>query len=579
MAQDFLKIVSAQINTSVNNFQRNYQKIQDAYLMARAQGADLVVFPELTITGYPLEDSVRQPDILEQSQAVLAKLKEMTKQGDPAILVGLPQRMEGGRLFNTAVLLHKGVEKGMVRKIALPNYDVFDEKRNYQAGGETAPLSFKGHKLGVLICEDIWTPDVAAQLKRQDAEVLIAMNASPFQMGKLDTRLHDVVGKRVQETGLATLYVNQVGGQDEVVFDGASFAMNPDKTVPFLSRSFSEQIDMVVLKCGAREPARFAPAFRAHIPNVNNRDEMLEQVWNALVLGVRDYFDKEGFSQAILGMSGGIDSAVVAALAVDALGPENVSLYRLPSRFTSQMSNDDAGEAAKLMGCRIDTLPIADMHQAVRSTLQKRFDAALQEGRGHNVQVSDENIQSRLRGLALMTLSNLGEGLLLTTGNKSEISVGYYTLYGDSTGGFAPIRDVYKTMVYELAAWRNAFKPAGALGPDGPVMPRNIITRPPSAELAEDQKDTDSLPPYDILDPILQAFIEEDLSLAEIAEQTGQPQALVERIAHLVGNAEFKRRQAPLGPKISPRSFGKGWRQPLAQPTLPEALKPLDPEL
>jgi len=487
----------------------------------------------------------------------------------------LPQRGDDSAIYNAAVLLDKGQITGQAHKMALPNYDVFDEKRNYRAGGIATPIEFRGHKLGVLICEDLWTQEVAAQLAAQGAEALISMNASPYETGKLKRRLEDVIGQRVDETGLPVLYVNQVGGQDEVVFDGHSCAVNSDGTLAFMAAGFEESYNMLTLTKDA-QGAAFAPATIAYEHMAGSAEEHdLAQDWQALVLAVRDYFAKEGFQKAILGMSGGIDSAAVAALAVDALGPENVRLYRLPSKFTSDMSNDDADEAARMMGCAIDAVPIAPMHEAVKDALADRFDAAAADGREAYKKVTDENIQARVRGLTLMALSNLGEGLLLTTGNKSEISVGFFTLYGDSSGGFAPIRDVWKTRVYDLAAWRNNNFPPGALGPDGPVMPENIITRPPSAELADDQEDTDFLPPYEVLDPILKMFIEDDMALADIATATDQPRELIDRVANLVGNAEFKRRQAPIGPKITKRSYGKGWRQPLAQPTLPQAMKEL----
>jgi len=561
-----LRISVAQINTSVNNIRRNVDAIACSWKTAREQGADLVVTPELSITGYPLEDSVENPDLLAAAQQGLQELIGLSAKGGPGMLVGLPQKIDG-KIYNTAALVHEGKILGMVSKTHLPNYDVFDEKRNFTGGTFSGPLTFKGRKLGVLICEDVWFPDVAQKLKDAGAKVLIAMNASPFETGKLDRRLNDVIHKRVEETGLPILYVNQVGGQDQVVFDGYSTALNADGDIAYLGKGFEEAQDILTLNFTKGKPAFFTDRCLAMQP-----EDRLESVWKALVTGTRDYLHKTGFQKALLGMSGGIDSAVVAAIAVDALGPENVTLYRLPSQYTEDISNNEATNAAKLLGARIEGIPIAPVFQTFQDGLRSHFDEALQQGKTRNVDTALENLQARIRGTILMGLSNASGAMLLSTGNKSEVSVGYCTLYGDMNGGFNPLKDVYKTMVFKLADWRNKNYPRGMLGPQGLVVPQAIIDRPPSAELAPGQRDDATLPPYDILDPILEGYIEGQKSIVDIAAGTGQPQDLVERMVRLVDINEFKRRQSAPGIKITSKSLGTGRRYPIAQPPLPTVL-------
>jgi NAD+ synthase len=563
MTDKQLKIVSSQLNTAVNDIRGNVDLIKGAYEDARNKGADLLVTPELSISGYPLADSVSQPDLLRASLLALNELKALSKKDGPALLVGLPYLQEDGSIYNMAVLLHEGMIKGSVSKQHLPNYDVFDEKRNFAPGPKTVPMEFKGFKLGVLICEDLWYQDVSKELKDKGADVLVSLNSSPFEAGKLDKRLNEVIYNRVKETGLPFLYVNQVGGQDEIVFDGYSTAINSDGSLAYLAKGFTEVNDMLTLKANENSPAKFNKSSIAKAPSDN-----LETIWKALVTGTKDYFKKTGHKQAVIGMSGGIDSAVVAAIAVDALGPDNVKLYRLPSQFTSGMSNDDADIAAKMLGTSIKEIAIQPMFKSFQQSLKSHFDDARADSRDHQVDTALENLQARIRGTILMSLSNAGEGLLLTTGNKSEVSVGYCTLYGDTNGGFNPLKDVYKMMAYDLAKWRNKNYPDGVLGPNGKVMPDNIITRPPSAELAEDQVDTNSLPPYEVLDEILKGYIENQQSPHEIAHNTAQPLDLVKDIVKKVDNAEFKRQQAAPGIKISSKSFGKGRRYPIAQPPL-----------
>lgn len=567
-----LKIAAAQINTRVNDIRANVEAIKAAWAKARAEGAELLVTPELSITGYPLEDSVEQPDILEAARKGLDELRALTAQGEPALVVGLPQKMDGGKIYNTAVLLHQGQVQGMVRKMNLPNYDVFDERRNYAAGEFTAPLVFKGHKLGIMICEDTWFTNVARSLDDQGAEVLISINASPAEIGKPEKRLTQVLQKRVDETNLPILYVNQVGGQDEVVFDGYSMAVNADGKLQYRAKGFTETLDIVTLKTPDKGRASFVKAAIEPLPQ-----DRLEYIYRTLVNGTRDYFAKKGFRKAILGMSGGIDSAVVAAIAVDALGPENVRLYRLPSRYTEDISNTAADDAAKMLGAAIDGIAIEPAFIALQDMLKDRFAEAAKNGQGKAVALALENMQARIRGTVLMSLSNAGEGLLLTTGNKSEVSVGYCTLYGDMNGGFNPLKDVYKMQVYALADWRNKHLPPDMKGPRGMVVPQVIIDRAPSAELAAGQKDQDSLPPYPVLDAILERYIEEQKSMIAIVHETGQPAALVQDVITKVDNAEFKRRQSAPGVKISARSYGKGRRYPIAQPPLPAVVRGMEP--
>ena len=567
-----LRIAAAQINTRVNDIRHNVDAIKAAWAKAKAEGAELLVTPELSITGYPLEDAVEHPDILEAARKALEELRQLTAQGEPALVVGLPQKLDGGKIYNTAVLLHQGQVQGMVRKAHLPNYDVFDERRNFAAGEAPGPLTFKGHKLGILICEDIWFPDVARKLHEDGAEVLIAVNASPAEAGKPDKRLTQVIRKRTAETGLPVLYVNQVGGQDEIVFDGYSMAVNGDGALMYCAKGFAEALDMMTLNVDAQNGASFAPAVQTAAPT-----DAMEYLWQTLVTGTRDYFAKKNFKSAILGMSGGIDSAVVAAIAADALGPQNVRLYRLPSRYTENISNSAADDAAVMLGSAIDEIAIEPAFTALGAMLKPRFDVARGDGRDKAVDLALENLQARIRGTVLMSLSNAGEGLLLTTGNKSEVSVGYCTLYGDMNGGFNPLKDVYKMKVYALAEWRNNHIPGGLKGRQGRVIPQVIIDRAPSAELAPNQKDQDSLPPYPVLDAILEKYIEEQKAIATIVTETGQSEDLVKDVISKVDNAEFKRRQSAPGVKTTSRSFGKGRRYPIAQPSLPWTIKGMEP--
>lgn len=558
-----MKLAAAQINTRACDIAGNVQKIEKFWAQAEAQGVDLMVTPEQSISGYPLEDKAANPDVLAASQKGLDYLTEKSKGRNTALLVGLPERDKSGAVYNVAYIIDNGERTGPIRKQHLPNYDVFDEKRIYTEGPKTDPVEFRGHRLGVAICEDVWHPDVIADLVSKGAEAIVSPNASPYYVGKHKDRLDKVLRQRIvqENNAVPMLYVNQVGGQDEIVFDGYSTAMNADGEVVMMARSFEENMEVLELDFSETGPARFKKGA------VYDMDEAHEEAWNALVLGLRDYVEKAGMrtKNAILGMSGGIDSAVVAALAVDAFGPDHVNLYKLPSKYSSDHSRTDSDDAAQMLGCRIEEIEIQPAVDALWSLVKLHFNASAGK---ESIAVTEENLQARARGNILMALSNANGGILLSTGNKSEVSVGYCTLYGDMNGGFNPLKDVPKMMVYALAEWRNAHYPRNALGPDGPVMPRNIITKPPSAELRPDQVDEDSLPPYPVLDDILDRYIVQEQPIADIAVETGYGRERIEDVLRKTDISEFKRRQACPGIKITQRSFGKGRREPIARPNV-----------
>jgi len=508
--------------------------------------ADIVVFPELSLIGYPPEDLVLKPALQHAAQAGLERLAAATGDGGPAMLVGSCW-LEDSTLYNAAVLLEAGRVAAVTRKHDLPNYGVFDEKRVFTPGPLPGPIPFKGVRLGIPVCEDIWTPDVCECLAETGAEILISPNASPFELGKEEKRLHHVVA-RVTETGLPLIYLNRMGGQDELVFDGGSFILNADCS---LAARLPEWQEHVVVTDWTRTDA----GWRCEKSEIIRPCGELEDVYRAMVLGLRDYVTRNRFPGVVIGMSGGIDSALAAAVAVDALGADKVWCVMMPSRFTSQESLDDAADCSSRLGVRLDTVPIEPAVQAFDAMLAPLF-----EGRGRDI--TEENIQSRTRGLTLMALSNKFGHMVLTTGNKSEMSTGYATLYGDMCGGYSVLKDVYKTMVFDLCRWRNANLPIEALGPEGEVIPERIITKPPTAELREDQKDEDSLPPYPVLDAILRGLVEEELSVDAIAARGFDP-AIVARVERLLYVAEYKRRQAPPGVKITPRSFGRDRRYPI----------------
>lgn len=438
---------------------------------------------------------------------------------------------------------------------------MFDEKRIYTEGPKTDPVEFRGHLIGVPICEDIWHPDVIADLVRKGAEVIVSPNASPFYVGKHADRLEQVLARRIvdEENNVPVLYVNQVGGQDEIVFDGRSTAMNADGQVMMLARGFEEALEVMDVDFPETGPARFSRG------NVHETGEYLEEGWSALVLGFRDYVEKSGIrdKRVLLGMSGGIDSGVVAALAVDAFGPDNVTLYKLPSQYSSGHSISDSDDAARMLRCHIEEIAIQSAVDALWNSVKSHFNDNADPGA---LSLAEENLQARIRGTILMALSNANGGMLASTGNKSEVSVGYCTLYGDMNGGFNPLKDVSKMTVYAMAEWRNTHYPRNVLGPEGMVVPQNIIDKKPSAELRPGQVDEDSLPPYPVLDDILARYVEQEQSISDISMETGYERETIEDVIRKTDIAEFKRRQACPGIKISPRSFDKGRRVPIARP-------------
>ncbi len=531
-----LRIALAQYDFLVGDVRGNVARVIDTAHAARAQRADLVVFPELALSGYPPEDLLFHRGFRLQVEAGLAEVCRGV--GDIAVLVGLPE-YSGSQIYNSAALVARGAVQAMHRKTELPNYQVFDEKRYFSAGAQPTVVDVGGVALGILICEDIWEPDAAQLARSAGARLLVVANASPYQLHKQRDR-EEAARARTRDVGLPLAYVNVVGGQDELVFDGQSFVMDAKGAITMRAPAWTEGLHVVEFERAARgavvpRPAAVTP----ELPEVAS-------VYGALVVGVRDYVTKHRFPGVVMGLSGGIDSALTLAIAVDALGPAHVHAVMMPSRYTSAMSLEDAQGQADLLGVRYSVLPIEAMFEATLATLAAEF-------AGRPPDATEENIQSRCRMLLLMGLSNKTGRMLLTTGNKSEMAVGYATLYGDMAGGFAPIKDCSKQLVYRLAEFRNAVSPA---------IQQRVIDRPPSAELREGQKDSDSLPPYDILDPILAAFIEEDLSVDEICAR-GFERATVGRVLDLVKRNEYKRRQAPPGVRVSSRAFGRDWRYPI----------------
>jgi NAD+ synthase len=542
-----LTIALAQSNASVGDLRGN----ADAMIAARSKvpDADLLVTPELSLIGYPPEDLVLKPAAVAACAVELDRLAQATAAPGPALLVGLPWA-ENGKLFNAMALLDGGRVAAITRKHDLPNYGTFDEKRVFSAGPLPGPLPFRGVRLGVAICEDIWTPDVTECLAETGAEILIVPNGSPFEVGKDDRRLSHAVA-RVSETRLPMVYLNRVGGQDELAFDGASFVLNADRSLAWQLPDWDETL---VTTHWSR--SLIGHHWTCAPGTIARTDEDPADIYHAMLVGLRDYVNRNRFPGVVLGLSGGIDSALSAAVAVDALGADRVWCVMLPSRFTADDSLEDAAECARLLGCRLDTVPIRPAMTAFDEMLAPLF-------AGRDRDITEENIQSRIRGVALMGISNKFGPMLLTTGNKSEMSVGYATIYGDMAGGYSVLKDVYKTTVFKLSDWRNRNRPRLALGPRGPVMPQRVIDKPPTAELRENQKDQDSLPPYDLLDRILLGLVEYELSAEDLIAQGIDP-AIVHRIERLLYSAEFKRRQAPPGVKIGSRNFGRDRRYPIS---------------
>src|SRR5689334_7916821 len=538
---DRLKIAFAQMSQRVGDLDGNAASMLE--MRRKAEGADLLMCPELQVTGYPPEDLVLKPEFVRRVHECTDRLVAATAEPGPAMLIGTVIA-EGGLNYNSFILAEGGKVIGRTLKRELPNYGTFDEKRIFAPGPLPEPILFKGVKLGVPICEDIWQENVCSHLAEAGAEMLLVPNGSPYELDKDDIR-YRLVRDRALETGLPIAYINRVGGQDELVFDGSSFVLHPDgeRVVQFCD--WDEELLIT-------DWQRTGDGWRCTTRETHELDAFPADVYQAMIVGLRDYVGRNGFAGVILGLSGGIDSALSAAVAVDALGPDKVWGVMLPSKYTSDESLDDAKECARLLGCRHDVVTIAPAVDTLGEMLPDMSGLAA------------ENVQARLRMVALMALSNTGGQMLLTTGNKSEMSVGYATLYGDMAGGYSVLKDAYKTTVFALSRWRNANKPEGALGPDGPVMPARVITKPPTAELRPGQKDEDSLPPYSVLDRILEGLVDKEMSVKEVANATGEEIALVADIESKLLKAEYKRRQAPPGVKIGTRNFGRDRRYPIS---------------
>ena len=540
-----MSVALAQLNPHLGDVSANCQKLLQMRERAAAKGADIILTPEMFLAGYPADDLVLRADFMDRIEAAISRLAKATADGGPAIIVGAPCR-DKDVLYNSAFILDGGKIVARRDKVNLPNYGVFDDKRHFTPGQLQGPVLLRGMRLGIAVCEDIWFPDLCEMLGETGAEIILSLNASPFENAKTDMRMMHAVS-RMTETGLPFVYVNMVGGQDELVFDGSSFALNLGGKIASQMPSFSEGLSLLEVR---------SQSGTCHLTGQISRPAAAEEdVWRALTLGVRDYVEKNGFPGVILGLSGGVDSAIVAVLAVDALGPERVRVVMMPSDYTADISLADAEELADNLGLTLETIAL----RAGMDAFDNMLEASLE---GTEMDVTEENIQSRLRGMILMALSNKFGNMVLATGNKSEYAAGYSTLYGDMCGGFAPIKDVWKTEIFKLCEWRNTALPRGVLGPDGEVIPRRIITRPPSAELRPDQQDTDSLPPYDILDAILIALTEEMADTDTIVSR-GYERETVERVSAMLFRTEYKRFQAAPGPKVTPRAFGRDRRLPL----------------
>ncbi len=539
------RLTLAQLNPTVGALDANAQRAREAWITAREAGADMLALPEMFITGYQTQDLVTKPAFAADAMRTIEALAAACAEG-PAIGVGGPW-MGNGQLFNAWYVLEHGRVKAVLRKHQLPNKSVFDECRLYVAGDISGPYSVGPLRLGSPICEDAWTADVAEAQAESGAELLLVPNGSPYSRGRFDTRMGHMVA-RVVETGLPLVYLNMVGGQDDQVFDGASFVLNPGGDLVALLPAFDEAVAHVDFAHGDT-------GWRAIPATLPRRPDDWEQDYRAMVEGTGDYLRKSGFTKALLGLSGGIDSALVAVIAADALGPENVRCVRLPSEYTAPESLEDAADLAARLGCPLQDLPIDDARGAVTQTLAPLFS-------GHAPDVTEENIQSRLRGLLLMAVSNKFGEMLLTTGNKSEIAVGYATIYGDMNGGYNPIKDLYKTRVFETCRWRNANHRPWMRAPAGIVVPPRIIDKPPSAELAQGQRDEDSLPPYEVLDAILYGLVDRELSVAELVAE-GHDRATVKRVEHLLYISEWKRFQSAPGTRLTRRAFWLDRRYPM----------------
>jgi len=543
---DRLAIAVAQLNPIVGDVTGNLQRARAARAQVSREGADVVAFSELFIAGYPPEDLVLKPAFQAACRAAVETLARETADGGPGVLIGTPW-IEDKKLYNAYALLAGGRIEAIRFKVDLPNYGVFDEKRVFAAGPMPGPIVIKGVRVGIPICEDIWKPDVVECVAETGGEILLVPNGSPYWRGKTEERLNIVIN-RVVEAGLPLIYVNQVGGQDELVFDGASFAVNADRSIGFQLPEFREALVTT-------HWARVDGLWHCRRGPMAAADDLDRADYTACMLGLRDYVDKNRFKGVVLGLSGGVDSALCAALATDALGPDRVRCVMLPYRYTSQDSLDDAAAIVRALGVRYDIVLIERAVSGLEASLAEIFAGAPRD-------VTEENLQARARGVILMAVSNKFGLMVVTTGNKSEMSVGYATLYGDMNGGFNPIKDLYKTEVFRLAKLRNCWKPMGARGPDGPVMPGNVFTRAPSAELRENQTDQDTLPPYDVLDQILERLVEREEPVAAIVA-AGFDRATVAKVEGMLHLAEYKRRQAAPGVKVTLKNFGRDRRYPI----------------
>jgi len=545
-APDRFSIALAQLNPVMGDFPGNLSLARAARVEAQKAGADLILFSELFITGYPPEDLVLKPAFQSDAMASVEAFAKDTADGGPAVLIGTPW-VKGDALHNAVALLDAGAVQATTFKVDLPNYGVFDEKRVFRPGPMPGPFNVRGVRIGVPICEDVWGPDPVECLTETGSEILLVPNGSPFDALKRDHRLNIAVA-RVVEAHLPLVYLNQVGGQDELVFDGASFVLNADRRLALQLPSWREA---VVITNWRRESEGWVCASGA----LGEPEELNAALYSGMILGLKDYVNKNRFPGVVLGLSGGVDSALSAAVAVDALGPERVRCVMMPSRYTSAESLEDAAAVAKLLHVSLDTIPIEPPVNAFGETLAPVFT-------GLSSDMTEENIQSRIRGLILMAISNKFGPMVLTTGNKSEMSVGYATLYGDMCGGYNVLKDIYKTQVFALSRWRNQVFPQQALGPNGRIMPERVIVKPPTAELRANQKDEDLLPPYAVLDGILECLVEGEMAFEEVVAKGFDP-ATVRRVEQLLYVAEYKRRQAAPGVKLSARNFGRDRRYPM----------------
>lgn len=533
--QETVTFALAQSHFLVGDITANAEKMRALALQAREQGADVIIFPELALLGYPPQDLLLRPSLSGRIKSALSTLSDID---DIVMIVGYPHVDHHGT-FNSAAILHNGHQKGFYHKQILPNYGVFDERRYFDKGRNQVLFDYKGITIGLLICEDLWEKDPIAELKKQGADLIISLNASPFEIEKQDNR-KTMLAKRSRENNLPIVYVNAVGGQDDLVFDGGSMAVQADGSVAHEAPRFMNQLLLATLDV---KTAKFNSQTKAPL-TLSRESEM----YQALVVGLRDYVNHSGFTGIILGLSGGIDSALTLCIAVDALGADKVYAVMMPYEYTSQISLEDAQAQARRLNVSYTVCPIFDAVEGIRHTLAPLFNKSPAD-------TTEENIQARARGVVLMALSNKFGHLVITTGNKSELAVGYSTLYGDMAGGFDVLKDVYKSQVYKLASYRNRLE-------DTPVIPERVITRPPSAELRPDQKDQDSLPDYDVLDGILMSYIDEDMGYQDIINK-GFDAELVAKVIQMVDNSEYKRLQAPIGTKISHKAFGRERRYPL----------------